>query len=76
MDYFDQFSRLEEVALTDRGRLYLVQKRDLPDINCNNLSTSTPQLVLQVQAFLKDRGRNILVSCCWFDRKENLTISL
>jgi hypothetical protein len=68
MHYFDQFPGLEEVVLTDRGRLYLVQKRDLPNIECQNPSVSTPQLLLQVQGFFKDRGRDIRVSCCWFDR--------
>jgi 2EXR family len=69
MRYFDQFPGLEEVVLTDRGRLYLVQKRDLPNIDCQNPSKSTSQLVSQVQGFFKDKGENIRVSCCWFDRK-------
>jgi hypothetical protein len=68
MRYFDQFPRLEEVVLTDRGRLYLVQKRDLPNINCYNSSTNTPPFVLKVKEFFENRGRNIVVSCCLFDR--------
>jgi len=66
--YFDQFPGLEEVVLTDRGRLYLIQQRELANIDCHNPSASTPQLVSQVQGFFKDKGGNVLVSCCWFDR--------
>jgi hypothetical protein len=68
MYYFDQFPGLEEIVLTDRDRLYLVQKQDLPNINCCNLSISMPRLVLQIQELFKDRGKLVLVSSYWFNR--------
>ena len=59
---FDQLPSLEEVVLTDQGRLYQIQKRDLPNDECYISHTSMPQLVQQVQEFFEDKGKNVIVS--------------
>ncbi|KAF8856256.1 hypothetical protein BDZ45DRAFT_804283 [Acephala macrosclerotiorum] len=67
-DYFDQFANLEEVVLTDQGRLYQIQKRDLPNINCSVSLTRTPKAVQQLQDFFEDKGRNVVIDSYWFNR--------
>jgi hypothetical protein len=68
MHYFDQFSNLEEVVLTDQGRLYQIQKRDLAAVDCYISSIYMLELVQRVQKFFEDEGKNVAVSGYWFNR--------
>jgi hypothetical protein len=68
MHYFDQFSDLEEVVLTDQGRLYQIQKRDLAAVDCYISSIRMSELVQRVQKFFEDEGKNVAVSGYWFNR--------
>lgn len=69
--YFDHFSGLEEVALTDRARLYLIHQRTFSRGNGCKASADKLSLVCRIQQFFRDENRLVSVSGCWFDRETN-----
>ncbi|KAH9208857.1 hypothetical protein DL95DRAFT_478926 [Leptodontidium sp. 2 PMI_412] len=75
IQYFDHLHGLEEVALTDRRRLYLIHQRTFSRGSGCKASADKLSLVRRIQQFFRDENRLVSVSGCWFDRETNSGVS-
>jgi hypothetical protein len=69
--YFDHFSGLEEVVLTNRARLYSIHRRTFSRGNGCKASADKLALVRRIQQIFCNENRHVNVSGCWFDRETN-----
>jgi len=66
--HFNYLSRLEEVVLTDRSRLYLIHRRTFLRGNGCEVSANKLALVYHIQQLFCDENRHVNVPGCWFNR--------